>query len=419
MRQAGIKTLVGNTGALAALQIVNYVAPILLIPYLTRVLGIELYGVVALGLAMVQIACMLTDYGFNLSATYQIARCDGDRAAIDRIVGAVMACKAGLMLLAGLLLALFIGIDHKYDGYEIYFWLLLMAVFGQTFQPVWFFQGVEKMFYITLYTSVSRLLYIVAVLLLVTSAKDYYWVAVFNGASHIVAAVIGIVAMLNMGYRPALPSLQSVRSTFSESTPFFWSRAAAAAYTAGGTVFLGIASTPVQAALYSAAEQLYKGAAAMVMPLNQALYPYMTRTKNVPLFWKIFKAALLVIFLGLVTGIVIGPWIITTFFGASFAEAYPILVVFMCVLAFMIPSSLLGYPFLAALGNLSVANKSVIYGGLLQVILLVVCYLMGWTLARQTVFTVLLVEMAVFTQRAMAARKLSLEMKAVSSIKIV
>lgn len=256
----GIKTLAGNTAALVTLQVVNYAAPLLLIPYLTRTLGIELYGVVAFGLAMVQIACMLTDYGFNLSATYQIAKCNGDRQAIGRIIGAVMACKVVLMLLAALCLTAFVAIDHKYDAYEGYFWLLLLSILGQTFQPVWFFQGIEKMFYITVYSSISRLLHLVAVLLLVSSAENYWWVAVSNGISHIVAAVLGIAIMVRMGYALCWPGVLGVKTSFSDSTQFFWARAAVSAYTAGGTVFLGLVSTPVQAALYAAAEQLYRGA---------------------------------------------------------------------------------------------------------------------------------------------------------------
>jgi PST family polysaccharide transporter len=402
----GIKILAGNMGALTVLQAVNYLAPLLLIPYLTRVLGIELYGVVAFGLAMAQIACMLTDYGFNLSATYQITKTNGDKAAISRIIGAVMVCKLGLLLVSTLILALFIGIDHKYDDYEIYFWLLLLAVLGQTFQPIWFFQGIERMLYITLYSGASRLLYLVSVLLLVSSAQDYWLVAVSNGVSHILAAVLGLVIMVRMGYSMVWPGWSVIRTVFKDSTPFFWARAAVSAYTAGGTVFLGLVSTPVQAGLYAAAEQLYRAAVMMIAPLHQALYPYMARTRDVRLFGRILLVATLAAALGLVVGIAIGPWVVHLIYGPEFHDAYPVLVVFMAVFAIVIPSALLGYPFLAALGNATAANRSVMLGGAVQIVFLLACYVAGWTQATETVFTVLAVEIVVITYRILAARRL-------------
>ncbi|WP_233977922.1 oligosaccharide flippase family protein, partial [Pectobacterium versatile] len=69
-------------------------------------------------------------------------------------------------------------------------------------------------------------------------------------------------------------------------------------YTAGGTVFLGFFSNPIQVGLYSAAEQLYRGALSLIVPLNQALYPYMIRTRNILVFKKIIIATTVISFIG-------------------------------------------------------------------------------------------------------------------------
>lgn len=405
-----LKLLAGNTAALSLLQAMNYLAPLLLIPYLTRVLGLQVYGVVAFGLAVVQIACMLTDYGFNFSATYLIAREKGDKVAISNIVSSVMICKFGLFVVSMLLLLVFIFFNDKYHEYQLFFLLLGLSVFGQTFQPLWFFQGVEKMFYITVYSSLSRLLHLGAVFVLVSSVNDYWWVAISNGVSHIVAALVGVYFMIRMGYSFPYPGYQKIKTVFNASTPYFFGRAAVSAYTAGGTVFLGLASTPIQAALYAAAEQLYRGVVTMIGPLHQALYPYMTRTQDVKLFKKILFISSFIATIGLVVGIWIGPWVVRIIYGPEFAGAYPVLVVFMVVFTLVIPSGLLGYPFLGALGNANAANKSVIFGGVVQVLLLAFFYINNWILATETVFTVLIVEIGVLTYRAIASYKLVQEL---------
>ena len=256
MVEENTRSVFQNATALMIMQIASYLLPLILIPYLTRVLGVTLYGITAFGLAIVQIAAILTDYGFVNSATYKIAREQGDKLAVRKIISSVMACKILLVLIVTVLLGIFILTQDKYQQYESFLWLLLLPILGQTFQPLWFFQGIERMALITIYTVSARILYLVLAILLVNSPKDYAWVAVANGAGQVMAAVIGIAMMIRMGYTPVRVEFSQVRQVFKESTQFFWSRAAVSTYTAGGAFFLGLTSTPLQVAYYSAAEQI-------------------------------------------------------------------------------------------------------------------------------------------------------------------
>jgi PST family polysaccharide transporter len=394
------RTLFSNAGALFAIQIANYILPFLLIPYLTRVLGAPLYGIIAFGLAMVQIACVITDYGFGLSATYQIAKQQADKPALRKIISAVFICKIGLLVPVILLLSLFIFFQEKYAEYQIFLWLLLLPVIGQTFQPIWFFQGIERMAFITIYTVLSRTLYLGLVVWWVSTPADHYWVAVANGASSIAAAAIGIGMMLRLGYWPQWCGWCFVKQTFKDSTEFFWSRAAVATYTAGGALFLGLVSTPLQVAYYSAAEQLYKGAQSLFSPVSQALYPHMAKYRNFPLFFKIFKVVIGLGLAGLLGGIFIGPWAIELIFGKEFSSSYPVLIIFMTTFVITTPSILLGYPFLGALGNSKAANSSVIWAGFAQVALLIICYVSGFNQASHVALTVLAVEIFVLLYRS-------------------
>lgn len=393
------RSLFSNASALFVIQIANYILPFLLIPYLTRVLGVSLYGVVAFGLAIVQIACIITDYGFSLSATYKIAKQSEDKPALRKIISAVMLCKAGLLIPVIILLGLFIFAQDKYAEYQLFLWLLLLPIIGQTLQPIWFFQGIERMAFITLYTVLSRTLYLGLVIWWVSVPADHYWVAVANGVGSIVAAVIGIGMMLRLGYWPQWCGWKFVKQTFSESTEFFWSRAAVATYTAGGAIFLGLVSTPLQVAYYSAAEQLYKGAQSLFSPVSQALYPYMAKYRNFQLFFKSLKIVIALGLAGVVGGILIGPWAIELIFGKGFSASYPVLVIFMITFVITAPSILLGYPFLGALGNSKAANRSVVWAGLAQIALLVFCYVSELHQATHIALTVLFVEIFVLLYR--------------------
>ncbi|WXL27257.1 oligosaccharide flippase family protein [Ectopseudomonas mendocina] len=390
-----------------ALQIANAILPFVLIPYLTRTLGLSLYGVVALGMAIVQLACVLTDFGFNLSATHRIASNFENTLLVRKIASAVSICKLVLLIPIVAFIYFFLSFqEQSYGGNSHYFWLLLIPIIGQTFQPIWLFQGIERMGYISLCLVLARSSYVLLTLLWVTSSSDYLWVAVANGVAQLAAASIATLFMFRLGYWPIWPGIRFIRETFNQSVEFFWSRAAVATYTAGGAFYLGLVAGPTAVAYYSAAEQLYKGAQALFQPLSQALYPYMTKTRDTKLFFRILKIVVLLSILGLIVGLLIGEWFLVLLFGSEYSHSFPILAVFMVAFCITMPSILLGYPFLGALGDNRSANLSVIYGGLLQVVILFIIYLVGWTSEVVVVGSVMSVEVFVLAYRAFKAKAL-------------
>lgn len=399
-----------NTGALLAIQISNFALPFVITPYLTYTLGAKIFGVIAFGLSLTQIACIITDYGFNLSATYKIAKNHSNKDIITKIYSAVFACKFGLLGLSSLLISIFLYFDTQYAEYHNFLLLLILPIAGQTFQPVWLFQGIEKMSYITIYSVASKLIYIALVITLVKSQEDYYLTALALGVANIIAAVLGIGMLAKMGYTIRTVSIGFIKETFKESTEFFWSRAAVATYTAAGAFVVGIVSTPVQVAYYSAAEQIYKGGQAIFSPLAQALYPYMAKTKNIKLFSKILKASILVSLAGSVVGFYLGNSILEHIFGPAFIEGFPILSIFLITLTINTPSILIGYPFVGALGNSSTVNRSVLYGGATQISLLVIFYFLNLHQAIYIATTVLIAEIVVLAIRSHSARTVYLNL---------
>lgn len=363
------------------------------------------YGVVAFGLSMAQIACVITDFGFNLSATYKISQSRNDTVFVNKIIGGVIACKLILLIAVCIGLGTYIMLQTKYPGHQLFLGLMLLTVLGQTFQPIWFFQGIEQMVYITIYTVMSRIIYVVMVLTLVDSPGSYNWIAFSNGIASLLAAGTGLSILLYKGYSIQWPGVAFVKQLFRESSEFFLSRAALATYSAGGAFFLGLFSSPAQVAYYSAAEQLYKGARSLFEPVSQALYPHMAQNKNFKLFFKILSIAILAGAIITIAGIFTGNFFIQLFFGTEFTEAYPILIIFLIAYLISIPSVLLGYPFLGAIGQIQLANRSVIYAGIVQISLLGFCYLTNHNSGVQIAMTVLSVESIVLTIRVFWARQ--------------
>ena len=67
------QVLIKNFTSLGLVQVTNYLLPLLVVPFLIRKIGIELFGLVSFAQAMVAYYNVVVDYGFNLTITQKIA----------------------------------------------------------------------------------------------------------------------------------------------------------------------------------------------------------------------------------------------------------------------------------------------------------------------------------------------------------
>ena len=125
------KTLFKNIASLFGIQGMNYLIPLITLPYLVRVLDPVGYGSLGFSLAIVQYCCMLTDYGFNLSATQQIAVHRDDKGKVSKLFWSVLACKAGMALFSSLIVSVAIYFVPKLNDVSIIIYSGLLMVLGR------------------------------------------------------------------------------------------------------------------------------------------------------------------------------------------------------------------------------------------------------------------------------------------------
>jgi PST family polysaccharide transporter len=400
-----INSALKNSSYLLLVHIANQILPFLMIPYLTRVLGITSFGVSAYVLGLMTIASVVTDYGFNLSVTPKIAKCAPRKNHINLLLGAVLSAKLFLFLVVSAVVLIYAIFTKTYAGYKLVFVLMLLPLFGQTFQPLWFFQGIEKVQQFSLCVLISRLLYVLLVFVTVNNPSDICWLVFSTGVSQILAMILGFILMFNLGYWPKVPAIKNIFKVWFQSTEFFWSRAATSTYTAGGAVFLGLLGNLSQLAYYSVAEQIYKAGQSLLTPISQVLYPMMVRTKNFNVLFQFIRYLIFVYLFICLFLFLFGLKLIPVFFGSGFIESYDVLIIFSIILIFYVPSVLIGYPLLGALGKAKFANRSVFVAGVLQIFTLIVMYFTGKTLAKDVAIAILFVELSVLVLRVFWARK--------------
>lgn len=367
------RVLFENFFSLSALQIVSYILPLITIPYLVRILGAEKYGLVAFATAFIMYFQILTDYGFSLSATREISIHRDDKKKVSDIFSSVMIIKSLLMIISFILLCIIVFSFNKFaNEWEIYF-LAFGLVIGNILFPVWFFQGIEKMKYITIFNILANVIFTISIFVFIRETSDYLFVPFINSLGIIISGVFSLVIIFKkFKIKFTLPSKNMIINTFKDSTQFFLSRASVSIYTTSNAFFLGLFTNNISVGYYAAAEKLYFAAQGMYAPILQVIYPYMAKTKNKIFFKKLFKITTSLNVIFCVLFIIFSGIIVNILFGSNFEESVNVLRIFGIVLIVVIPSMLLGYPFLATFGYQKYANGSVIIGSVLHLALLLI-----------------------------------------------
>lgn len=289
------KRLLSNIFSLAILQGANYLLPLITLPYLVITLGVEKFGILAFAQAIITYFNILIDYGFNLSATRSIATHSNDRKHVSSIFLSVIIIKLFFFLLSFLVLFLLVFfVDRIHNEASIYY-LTFSMLLGNALFPVWYFQGIENMKYITVINIFSKLIFTVCVFIFVHSSEDYYLVPLFNGIGFFIGGILALaIALRSIEFH--IPPFQTIKNTFDESTSLFFSNISVTLFTASNTFILGIFSNNATVGIYSSIERLMIALKNLYVPVYQGLFPWLskkTSDETIMIIKKLFPYILL------------------------------------------------------------------------------------------------------------------------------
>lgn len=157
-------------------QFFNLVTPLLLIPYIVRVCGEENFGKVSIALALSFFLIVFIDYGSELVGVREVTINRNDQKALQKILLINLFSRL-IILIAVLIISLLLILGIPYLKSEfILFSFSLLVIVGQYLNQSWFLQGIDNINWISISTILSKIIYVIGVLLLVTEKEDYIYV---------------------------------------------------------------------------------------------------------------------------------------------------------------------------------------------------------------------------------------------------
>ncbi len=270
-----------NIVALSILQALNYVAPLITVPYLVRVLGPANFGLLSFAQALIIYFDAITAYGFSLSATRAVACCRHDPPALAATFWRTIYARTALMLASAAVLAVVVAAAPQLRTTPLLYAAAFLTVVGTVTFPVWFFQGIEQMKFITLAQASARALSIPALLLCVRHPEDYMRAAAIQGGVPVLASVLVLPALwTRVPAGPPRPSLSQILETLRDGWHVFVTQMGMVAGPATTTVVLGFVAGSAAVGYYAAAEKVIRAVTSLLGPVAQALYPHLTNLRG-------------------------------------------------------------------------------------------------------------------------------------------
>lgn len=328
-----------NIIAMYCIQASRYLLPLIYIPYLARVLGVSSWGALAFAQAFALYASLIVDYGFELSATREVAKNRNNPEALSEIVAGVLGAKialSGITIILGLALQ---GLVPIFAAEPLLLWMGIFWGLTQAFNLYWFFQGIERLKVVASIDIATKLLGLAAIIILVRSPADAWMVLAINGTSSLILFGV-MLAIIYSKVKFRLPQITAARYAIGNGWNAFLIRGGSSLYTIATPFLIGLFSSTEIVGYFSAAERIARVLREAVRPVTRVLYSRINYLIGHDIKRAAHHARVLLVALasfGFVVSasiVVFAPWVVGWIFGPGFEPAVPILRV-LSVLAFI------------------------------------------------------------------------------------
>lgn len=175
------------------LTVANYLFPLLVFPYVTRVLGVDNIGIYNFVDSIVQYFTVFSMLGIVTIGIREIAKAKNNKETLSRTFSSLLILNLLTTLFAVLVLLVSSYFIPKLQLYQDMIFIGGARLLFNALLIEWFYSGIENFRYITIRSIIVRCIYVVSVFILVRNSDDYIIYFALTALTIVINAVANII----------------------------------------------------------------------------------------------------------------------------------------------------------------------------------------------------------------------------------
>ena len=363
-------SLFKNFSYLSILEIIKLMFPLITIPFLMKKLGEFNYGTVAFVQSIMLYATIIINLGLDLSSVKDISCNRTNKVKLDELVSSVFIIKFSIFCFTCICILLSSYIIPFFISNRLLVIVSLSYCFMEIVFPIWYYQGIEKMKYITLIRLISVVVYSILILCFIKQPTDYIYVPVFYGVGALCGGIFSFYILKRKEkIRLYFPNLKTLIYYFKSTLVLFLSRLSAITNTSFSKIISGILLGMEQVALLDLLEKIIGVAKIPLLTVNNTIYPYISRSRDKKMIKFLFRMTLCISAIFCIIVFFSADLLLGYFSGGAFTEYNFLLQLYSINIVLCGVSSFLGVPVLIPFGHTKAFTLSLIISTILLLIL--------------------------------------------------
>ncbi|MBB1399460.1 oligosaccharide flippase family protein [Pseudoalteromonas sp. SG44-8] len=368
------KQFFSNLAGIGIIDGLNLLIPLLTIPILSRVLGPEEYGVYLLILTIVMFGYTFIDYSSNYVGVRQLSKTNNKLEHSEIFINHF--CYR-LVFTFSYIFFTFILVTFLYEWQVVMLTLYVCMPFliGYALTNAWFYIGTEKIYLLASLTVLGKLVHLVVILLYVKKPED---LTLALHSLSLPTLIVGCI-LCYLIYRKYFIRFSGIKQLYNRSL---------AELKQGVNVFVGLLAPNLYnaipligvAAFYSKLDYALLASAVKVAGvilivqnvIAKALFPILSKgdSRNLNIVLLINLVVAIAMLIGL---IILGEWLITSFLGEQYLEAYTYLIIMAISAIFTGVANTYGQGYFLAKGKDTQYRKITVYSSIVAGGVMLVC----------------------------------------------
>lgn len=354
-------------------QIVSFIVPLILSPYVARVLSAELIGDYSYALANSSYFVLIEALGFSLYGMLKVSANRADKKYISTLFKEIMIAKFFFMVTCIIVYTIsfvWISSDNK-----ILCAIMIMNIISTGIDSTWFLMGMEDFKTTALRNIAVRLVNIVLIIILVKSEKDFLIYAIIMQLSNVISYIV-VFPTVKKYIISSKVSFKNILKHTIKSLIYFVPGIVNTIFTSADKTVLGAFANSYEVGVYEQASKICSLCGSVINSISNVVMPRVTylnhnasNEKSKKFMFKTLHYASVVAIVVTVGIICISDEFVPLFFGLGYEKSAVLLKILAFNVLMSILANYIGQQCLISNDKQNQYNIAISVGAILNVIL--------------------------------------------------